>query len=139
MVPGEIGILPERRGVTGTLPGVNGPYWPMREKRRAGQGRPRAPSPLVRIGQGRGGGAPLSFSTKARGGSPTPGGSRTPPGAPQGGRPHLPLPPLYTGAGGHPITHKLIYGLFLSRVRCPPPPYSTSVISSRSLGEALRR
>ena len=36
------------------------------------------------------------------------------------------------------MTHKLIYGLFLSRVRCPPPPYSTSVISSRSLGEALR-
>ena len=24
-VPGEIGILPEHRGVTGTLPGVNGP------------------------------------------------------------------------------------------------------------------
>ena len=36
------------------------------------------------------------------------------------------------------MTHKLIYGSFLSRVRCPPPPYSTSVISSRSLGEALR-
>ena len=33
------------------------------------------------------------------------------------------------------MTHKLIYGSFLSRVRCPPPPYSTSVISSRSLGE----
>ena len=29
-----------------------------------------------------------------KGGSPTPGGSRTPPGAPLGGRPHLPLPPL---------------------------------------------
>ena len=50
-----------------------------------------------------------------------------------------PLAPLYTGAGGHPITHKLIYGSFLSHVRCPPPPYSTSIISSLSLGEALRR
>ena len=37
------------------------------------------------------------------------------------------------------MTHKLIYGSFLSHVRCPPPPYSTSVISLRSLGEALRR
>ena len=26
-VPGEIGILPEYRGVTGTPRGVNGPYW----------------------------------------------------------------------------------------------------------------
>ena len=49
------------------------------------------------------------------------------------------LAPLYTGAGGHPMTHKLIYGSFLSRVRCPPPPYSTSVISLRCLGEALRQ
>ena len=37
-------------GVTGTPPGVIGPTWAIREKRRAGQGRPRAPSPLVRIG-----------------------------------------------------------------------------------------
>ena len=28
-------------------PGVIGPTWAIREKRRAGQGRPRAPSPLV--------------------------------------------------------------------------------------------
>ena len=65
---------------TGGLPeppprGVNGPTWALREKRRAGQGRPRTASPLVRIGQGRGGSAslssfplPLSFSNKARGG-----------------------------------------------------------------------
>ena len=33
------------------------------------------------------------------------------------------------------MTHKLIYGSFLSRVRCPPPPYSTSVISLRSLAK----
>ena len=39
-VPGEIGILPEYRGVTGTPSGVNGPTWAMREKRRAGQGAP---------------------------------------------------------------------------------------------------
>ena len=45
MVPGEIGILPEYREVIGTPRGVNGPTWAMREKRRAGQGRPRAPSP----------------------------------------------------------------------------------------------
>ena len=50
----------------------------------------------------------LFYSNKERR-SPTPGGSRTPPGAPLGGRPHLPLPPLYTGAGGHPKTHKLIF------------------------------
>src|SRR3954464_8203719 len=45
-------------GVTGTPPGVIGPTWALREKRRTGQGRPRAPSPLVRIGQGRGGRRP---------------------------------------------------------------------------------
>ena len=105
---------------TGRLPepppppgGVNGPTWAMREKRRAGQGRPRAPSLLVRIGQGRGGLSsfclPPSFSNKARGGSPTPGGSRTPPGAPLGAGHTSPLPPLYTGARGHPMTHKLIF------------------------------
>ena len=48
-------------GVTGTPPGVNGPTWALREKRRAGQGRPRAPSPLVRIGQGRGAAPPFLF------------------------------------------------------------------------------
>ena len=59
-VPGEIGILPEYRGVTGTPPGVIGPTWALREKRRAGQGRPRAPSPLVQFGpKGGGRGQPL--------------------------------------------------------------------------------
>src|SRR3954468_4102248 len=119
MVPSEIGILLEYRGVTGTPPGVNGPIWALREKRRGGQGRPRAPSPLVRIGQGRGGGAPLfpfplspSFSYKARERSPTPGGSRTPPGAPLGGRPRLPLPSFIYGGRGHPKTHKLIFVIY---------------------------
>ena len=49
-VLGEIRILPEYRGVTGTPPpprggGVIGPTWAIREKRRADQGRPRAPPP----------------------------------------------------------------------------------------------
>ena len=58
MVPGEIGILPEYREVTGTPRGVNGPTWPKREKRKE-QGGGRAPLPLlVRIGQGKGSGAP---------------------------------------------------------------------------------
>src|SRR3954464_11889907 len=45
---------------------------------------------------------PLSFSNKARGGSPTPGGSRTPPGAPLGGRPHLTPPSFIYGGKGAP-------------------------------------
>ena len=58
MVPGEVGILPEYREVTGTPQGVNGPTWAKREKRKE-QGGGRAPLPLlVRIGQGKGGGAP---------------------------------------------------------------------------------
>src|SRR3954468_15621002 len=50
------------RGTEGLLEpprGVNGPSWAIREKRGAGQGRPRAPSPLVRIGQGRGAAPPF--------------------------------------------------------------------------------
>ena len=46
IVPGEIGILPEYRGVTGTPLGVNGPIWVLVERERGGQGRPHAPSPL---------------------------------------------------------------------------------------------
>ena len=58
IVPGEIGILPEYRKVTGTPRGVIGPTWASREKREGGR-RGRAPLPfLVRIGQGKGGGAP---------------------------------------------------------------------------------
>src|SRR4051812_36995712 len=90
-------------------PGVNGPIWALREKRRGGQGRPRAPSPLVRIGQGRGAAPPFfpfplspSFSYKARERSTTPGGSRTPPGAPLGGRPRLTLSSFIYGGRGAP-------------------------------------
>ena len=43
-VPGEIGILQEYQGVTGTLPGVIGPSWAIREKRRGGK-RWAAPPP----------------------------------------------------------------------------------------------
>ena len=151
IVPGEIGILPEYREVTGTPRGVIGPTWASRDKREGGRRGPRAP-PLPSPNRTReGGGAPppflplfllfppFSYSYLERG-SPTPSGSRTPPrGAPSRPAASSPLAPLYTGAGGTPKTHKLIYGSFLSRVRCPLPPYSTSVISSRSLGEALCR
>ena len=72
--------------------GFNGPRWALVEKRRGGQGRPRAPSPSSPNWTRRGGGGaappflpPLSFPsfpthtpTRKRG-SPTPGGSRTPP------------------------------------------------------------
>ena len=48
----------------------------------------------------------------------------------------LPPPPLYTEAGGGDLEHNKIN--CLSRVRCPPPEFTTSVISSYFLGEALR-
>ena len=150
-VLGEIGILPEYREVTGTPRGLNGPTWALVGKRRGGKGWAARPSPLVRIGQGEGGGAPLSFLSPSsfppsptptrKEGSPTPSGSRTPPWRALLGRPPPPPWLLYIRGQGAPLdtTHKLIYGSFLSRVRCPPPPYSTLVISSWSLGEALRR
>ena len=56
-------------------------------------------------------------------------------GAPQGGGRPPPCSFIY-GGRGHPKTHKLNC---FSRVRCPPPQNHTSVIPSRSLGEALRR
>ena len=65
MVPGEIGILPEYREVTGTPWGLNGPTWALVEKRRGGQGRPRAPSPSSPNWTRRGGGAPLSFPSSS--------------------------------------------------------------------------
>src|SRR4051812_36018074 len=105
---------------------------------------PPSPSPI----RTRRGGRPPSLSlsplenpspTRIGGRNPTPRGSRTLwralawPASPS------PLTPLYMGAGGTPETHKLIYGSFLSRVRCPLPPNSTSIISLQCLGEALRR
>ena len=64
-VPGKFRHIPEYRVVTETPRGVNGPTWATREKRE-GARRGRAPLPLlVRIGQGKGGGAPLSFPSSS--------------------------------------------------------------------------
>ena len=103
------GRLPEPPG---GLLGLHGPRG--RRGKEAGGGR--APLPfLVRIGQGKGGGAPpflplfhlfppTSPSPTRKEGSPTPGGSRTPPLArPPWPAASSPLDPLYTGVGGHPI------------------------------------
>ena len=49
MVPGEIGILPEHRGVTETLPGVIGPSWALMdfsEERERQPGQAACPLPL---------------------------------------------------------------------------------------------
>ena len=46
IVPGEIGILPEYRGVTGTPPGVIGPTWALKgeeERRQEVAARPSPP------------------------------------------------------------------------------------------------
>ena len=53
------GRLPEPPG---SYMGLNGPQWKRGEVARAG---PRAPPPLVRIGQGEGGGPPFSFPPSA--------------------------------------------------------------------------
>ena len=92
------------------------------EERRGGQGRAARPSPLVRIGQGEGGGAPLSFLPSTS--SPLPllvqhgkkGGVLLPVGvglllarlSPWPAEP--PLAPLYTGAGA-PLNTQLIIDL----------------------------
>ena len=122
-------------------------YWALMghtgKERKASKGGRAPPHDLVRIGLGKGG-APFLLSPSPfpspiptrKGGVLLPVGVGLPLARPLWPAAPSPLAPLYTGAGGHPMTHKLIYGSFLSRVRCPPPPYSTSVISSRSLGEA---
>src|SRR4051812_8886492 len=106
-----------------------------------------SPLPLVLLGLGEVGAPSLSLSPLENpsptriggGGNPTPRGSRTLLALQSWPASPSPLAPLYTGAGGTPKTHKLIYGSFLSRVRCPLPPNSTSIISLQCLGEALRR
>ena len=66
----------------GGLMGHSGPLWRRGEAARAGRARPH---PLVRIGQAGGRCPPLSFLLpplligQGKGGSPTPGRSRTPP------------------------------------------------------------
>ena len=55
IVPGEIRIFPEYRGVIGTPPRVIGPTWVLREKRKGGKRWPRAPplpSPIRTRGEG---------------------------------------------------------------------------------------
>src|SRR3954468_3470667 len=92
MVPSEIGILPEYRGVTGTPRGVNGPLWALREKGERGRKGPRAPPPPSPNRTREGGRRPpppfpfplhlfppLLLLRIGKRGSPTPGGSRTPP------------------------------------------------------------
>ena len=129
-VPGEIGILPEYREVTGTPRELYGPKWALVEKRRGSPRWAARPSPpLVRIGQGEGAGPPLSFPpsanpipTRIGGGDPTPRGSRTPHGAPLLGRPHPPLS-LSIWRQGHPRETQVDpRDHILSRVRCPLPP-----------------
>ena len=112
IVPGEIGILPEYRGVTGTPPGVIGPTWALREKRKGGKRWPRAP-PLPSPNRTREGGRrppflslfllfPTSPSPTRKEGSPTPGGSRTPPWRALLGRPPPALGSFIYGGRGAP-------------------------------------
>src|SRR3954470_3751227 len=90
MVPGEIGILPEYRGGYRNPPGDNGPLWALREKGERGRKGPRAPPPPSPNRTREGGRrppfpfpppplSPLLLLRIGKRGSPTPGGSRTPP------------------------------------------------------------
>ena len=115
------GGLPEPPG---GLMGLMGPKWRRGEVARAGR---VPPPPLVRIGQGGGGdpfpSSPLSLPSASptwtrKGGSPTPGGSRTPLGAPSSW-PAAPSPlNLYIRGRGAPL-ETTIDQSSLSRVRCP--------------------
>ena len=107
------GRLPEPPG---NLMGLNGPSGGSGEEAK---GQPRAPSPQSELDKEGGRRPPPPFlfplspsppspSPTWKGGNPTPGRSRTPPGVPLAWPHLLPLAPLYTGAGGHPRTHKLI-------------------------------
>ena len=129
-VPGEIGILPEYREVTGTPRELYGPEWALVEKRRGSPTWAARPSPpLVRIGQGEGAGPSLSFPPSA---NPIPtrigGGILLPEGvglswrALLGRTPPRPLV-LYIQRQGHPRDTQVDpRDLFLSRVRRPQPP-----------------
>ena len=92
---------------TGRLPEPPGSYMGLSGKEKRQPKMVRAPLPSLGPNRTRRGGRPpflLSPSanpipTRIGRGDPTPGGSRTPPGAPLLGRPHRPLEPLYTEAG----------------------------------------
>ena len=129
MVLGVIGYIPEYRGVTGTPPGVIGPHGPkVVEEERQPEVARSPPCPNL-IWKREGGGDPLllpslhlllppspSWNRKG-GGNPawTGSPSRTPSLGAHPLGPASPSPPLYTGARGHPNTHKFS----LNRVRCP--------------------
>ena len=109
-VLGKIRTIPDHREIIGTPRGLNGPTWALVEERGGGQEEGRAlPSP-IRVGRGAGPPfLPPSFlflpspTPNRKRGSPTPGGSCTPPLGAR--RPPWPPPsstPLYTGEGGTP-------------------------------------
>ena len=111
--------------------GLSGPLQRRVEVARAG---PRAPPPLVRIGQGEGGGAPppfllsLLFPTsrilfqQGKGGILLPVGVGLLLARPPPGRPHPPLILYIRGQGAPLDTQVDPHDRFLSRVRCPLPP-----------------
>ena len=142
-VPSDSGIFRSTGELREFLLGLNGPYG---KGEKGPKGWPH-PSPWTSPNWTREGGRPLpspspfpSPTPTRKGGVLLPVGVGLPPWrALLLGRPPPPLLLYIRGQGGTPKTHKLIYGSFLSRVRCPPPPYSTSVISLRCLGEALHR
>ena len=115
----------------------------MVERERGGQGGPRAPSPSGPNWTR--GAAPLSFLlSPSFPPSPTPTrkeGVLLPVGVglplarppPRAGL-LLPCSFIY-GGRGHPRTHKLIYGSFLSRVRCPP----STIVLLDNIVAVLRR
>ena len=93
--------------------GVIGPTWALREKRKGGKRWPRAP-PLPSPNRTRRGGRrppflslfllfPTSPSPTRKEGSPTPGGSRTPPWRALLGRPPPPLGSFIYGGKGAPL------------------------------------
>ena len=137
IVPGEIGILPKYREVTGTPPGI---IWALvglsgREERWPEMGRAPLP-PLVRIGQGLqppfpSPSPPLSFSPTPtrKGGVLLPVGVGLPPWrALLLGRPPPPCSFIYRGRGAPLDTQVDPRDRFLSRVRCPLPPYSSIIL-----------
>src|SRR3954466_2800801 len=139
---GKYRMKTEYRGGYRNPPGVNGPHGPKVEERRGGQGRPHAPSPSSTNWTRRGGGAPpFSYSPST---SPNPTRKREGVLLPVGvglllarlllaGSPS-PLILYIRGQGGTSRDTTWSVRSFLSRVRCPPPPYSTSVILLQRLG-----
>src|SRR5215216_7369437 len=135
MVPSDSSILSEYQGVTG----IPEKLWALMGHKGVGEGRPQggAPPKAVRIGLGGGGAAPsflslsLSFPPPPswnRKGNPTRIGnpSWTPPLALPPWPPASSFPSFIYVARGHPKGTTII----LSRVRCPPPQFTTSVILS---------